>query len=190
MSPNLNELSEPQLHKLAVPCESNELLSIVYDGLRRLASRRLARELPGQTWQTTELVHEAYLRLIGSDQSWDGRAHFFAAAAEAMRRLLVERARRKQRDKHGGNRKRVKLHDSAGHSEASSEEIVLVNDLFEQFAVENPIEAEAAKLRYFAGMNLEEIAQVLGVSVTTAHRYWSFARAWFRVELESDEDSN
>ena len=190
MSANLNEVNEPQSHKLAVPCESDELLSIVYNELRGLASRRLARELPGQTWQTTELVHEAYLRLIGSDQSWNGRAHFFGAAAEAMRRLLVERARRRKRDKHGGNRKRLELHDSAVHGEASPEEIVLVNDLFEQFAAENPVEAEVAKLRYFAGMNLEETAQVLGVSVTTAHRYWSFARAWFRVELESDKGSN
>jgi len=190
VSGNLDEVDEPKLHKLADPCESDELFRIVYDELRRLASRRLARELPGQSWQTTELVHEAYLRLIGSDQSWNGRAHFFAAAAEAMRRLLVERARRKQRNKHGGNRKRLELHDSAGHSEARPEEIVLVNDLFEQFAAENPIEAEAAKLRYFAGMNLEETAQVLDVSVTTAHRYWSFARAWFRVELEPDEGSN
>ena len=162
---------------------TDELLQIVYEELRSLASRRLARELPGQTWQTTELVHEAYLRLVGSDQSWDGRAHFFAAAAEAMRRLLVERARKKQRKKHGGGLRRRELPESVTENVIKPDEIVLVDDLFEEFSVQHPVEAEAAKLRYFVGFSLEETATALNISVTTAHRYWSFARAWFRVAM-------
>ena len=167
---------------------SNELLTIIYDELRRLASRRLDREAPGQTWQTTELVHEAYLRLVGSDQKWEGRGHFFAAAAEAMRRILIERARRKQRDRHGGRHRRVELHESAVEDGTRPDEIVLVNDLFDEFARQHPSEAEVAKLRYFAGFNLSEIAKALDISVTTAHRYWAFARAWFRVALASEQN--
>ena len=165
------------------PRAADELLAIVYDELRRLASRRLARELPGQTWQTTELVHEAYLRLVGGEQKWDGRAHFFAAAAEAMRRILVERARRKQRAKRGGGRHRIQLHESAVEDGTRPHEILLVNDLFDEFEREHPPEAEVAKLRYFAGFNLSETARTLEISVTTSHRYWVFARAWFFEKL-------
>lgn len=168
---------------------TDELLTMVYDELRRLASRRLARELPGQTFQTTELVHEAYLRLVGTDQSWDGRAHFFAAAAESMRRILVEHARRKQRQKHGGGRQRVKLHESAVECGDLPEEILLVDDLFNALAKQHPQEAEVAKLRYFAGFHFNETAQALGISVTTAHRYWTFARAWLFRELRSQDAS-
>jgi len=166
------------------PRASDELLTLVYEELRQLASRRLAREVPGQTWQTTELVHEAYLRLLGSDQTWDGRGHFFAAAAEAMRRLLVERARRKGRERHGGGRRRLALHESAVEKGAAPDEILLIDDLFDQFEQRHPAEAKVAKLRYFAGFNLRETAAALELSISTAHRYWDFARAWFLAELQ------
>ena len=162
-----------------------ELLPLVYDELRVLASSRLAREA-NVSLQTTELVHEAYLRLVGPDTKWKGRAHFFGAAAEAMRRVLVDRARRKQRVKHGGDRQRVELHDSAIEAGVSPEEILIVSDLFDNLAEQHPTEAEVAKLRYFAGFTLTEVAQALDISVGSAHKYWRFARAWLYREYESE----
>lgn len=159
---------------------AEELLPIVYDHLRSLASRRLAHEPPGQTLQTTELVHDAYLRLVGSEQSWQGTSHFFAAAAEAMRRILVERARKKKRIRHGGDRQRIELHDATDRKGPSVEEVLLVNDLLDRFAAEHPAEAELVKLHYFAGLNISEAGRVLGISSSTAHRHWTFARAWLR----------
>jgi RNA polymerase sigma factor (TIGR02999 family) len=164
---------------------AEELLPLLYNELRTLASSRLAKE-PQQSLQTTDLVHEAYLRLIGSDTKWQGRAHFFAAAAEAMRRVLVDRARRKQRIKHGGDHHRVALHDSAMEAGSSPAEILMVNELFDRLAEKHPTEAELAKLRYFAGFSLTEAATALEISVGSAHKYWKFARAWLYRELNKD----
>ncbi len=164
---------------------TEELLPLVYEELRVLARGRLAREA-NESLQTTDLVHEAYLRLVGSDVKWKGRAHFFGAAAEAMRRLLVERARRKQRIKHGGDRKRVELHDSAMQVGSSADEVLIVHELFDRLTEEHPREGELAKLRYFAGFSLAEAAQALDYSTTTAHKYWKFARAWLYRELNKE----
>ncbi len=163
-----------------------ELLPLVYDELRALASSRLAREGQHQSLQTTELVHEAYLRLVGLDQKWEGRAHFFGAAAEAMRHVLVDRARRKRRIKHGGNHKRIELHDSAMEAGSSPAEILVVNDLFDRLVEKHPTEAELAKLRYFGGFNLTEAAAALDISVGSAHKYWKFARAWLYREYNKE----
>ena len=162
---------------------AEELLPLVYDELRALAGSRLARS-PGQSLQTTELVHEAYLRLVGSDKQWEGKRHFFAAAAKAMRCVLVDRARRKQRIKHGGNRRRVELHDSAMEAGSSPDEILIVNELFDRLAEQHPVEAELAQLRYFAGFNFAEAAAALDISIGSAHKYWNFARAWLYREYE------
>lgn len=168
---------------------SDELLPIVYDELRILASQRLAREWPNNSLQATELVHEAYLRLVGGDGTWQGLAHFFAAAAEAMRRILVDRARAKRSLKRGGGR-RVELHDSAvqaASADAAADEILVVSDLLDRFAEKHPEEAELAKLRYFADFNISEVARALEIPVSTAHDRWNFARAWLRREVEKDE---
>ena len=165
---------------------AEQLLPVVYDELRRLASQRLARELPGNTLQATELVHEAYLRLVGEDKRWEGNAHFFAAAAEAMRRILVDRARAKKSVKRGGDRKRLELHESAIkalRADSAADEILLVNELLERLAEEHPAEAEIAKLRYFAEFNISEAAKALEIPVSTAHHRWNFARAWLRCEM-------
>ena len=162
-----------------------ELLPLVYDELRALASSRLAKDAQ-HSLQTTDLVHEAYLRLVGSNTQWDGRAHFFGAAAEAMRRVLVDRARRKQRIKHGGGRRRVELHDSAMEAGSSPDEILIVNELFDRLAEQHPTEAELAKLRYFVGFTLAEAAAALDISVGSAHKYWKFARAWLYREYSKE----
>jgi RNA polymerase sigma factor (TIGR02999 family) len=167
------------------PQATGELLPIVYNELRRLAGRKLAAEPDHPTIQTTELVHEAYLRLVGSDQSWDCRGHFLAAAAEAMRRILVDRARRRRRVRHGGNRRRVELHESAVKAGDAPEELLVVNDLLEHLAEKHPIEAEIVKLHYFAGLNISEAAAVLGIPVSSAHRQWNFARAWLFRRLKN-----
>ena len=176
----INRLEEGEL------AASTELLPIVYDELRRLANSRLANS-PDQSLQTTELVHEAYLRLVGSDQRWQGRAHFFAAAAEAMRRVLVDRARRRHRQKHGGDRQRVELHDSAMSSGCTPDELLLVDDLFDRLAEKYPKEAEVAKLRYFAGFNHREAAEALELPVSTVHDHWTFAKAWLFRELRKGD---
>lgn len=168
---------------------SQELLPVVYDELRRLAAQRLARESPGNTLQATELVHEAYLRLVGSEKRWEGNSHFFAAAAEAMRRILVDRARAKKSTKRGGDRKRIELHESAikaSQAGSAAEEILQVNDLLDRLAEKHPVEAELAKLRYFAEFNVTEAAKALEIPVSTAHHRWNFARAWLRCELQKD----
>ena len=162
---------------------AEELLPLVYEELRRLASQRLAHEIPGQTWQATELVHEAYLRLVGSDQAWEGSGHFFSAAAEAMRRILVERARQKKRIRHGGGRNRVGLNDEAVAEGPSPEEILLVDDLLDRFAEHHPAESQIVKLHYFAGFNISEAARALGLPTSTAHLYWRFAKSWLRQYL-------
>lgn len=165
---------------------SDQLLPLVYDELRALASRRLAKS-PEQSLQTTELVHEAYLRLVGADQKWQGRGHFFAAAAEAMRRVLVDRARRRKRAKHGADQKPMDLHDSAISAGCPPEEVLVVNELFDRLAERHPAEAEVAKLRYFVGFNHREAAEALGIPVSTAHSHWTFARAWLLREYRKGE---
>jgi RNA polymerase sigma factor (TIGR02999 family) len=162
------------------PGAAEDLLPLVYDELRRIAALQLRHEKPGHTLQATALVHEAYLRVVtpGGDQNWDNRRHFFAAAAEAMRRILVESARRKRRLRHGGDRQRVDLAEHDLPIEAPHEDVLALNEAFEQFAVEEPQKAELVKLRFFAGLDEQEAADVLGISRTTAARYWAYARAW------------
>jgi RNA polymerase sigma factor (TIGR02999 family) len=168
---------------------ARQLLPLVYDELRRVASRKLAEEAPGQTLQATALVHEAYLRLVGGDDpGWDGRRHFFAAAAEAMRRILVEAARRKHSPKHGGRLRRIEL-DRAHHVLESSDDLLLVDDALDRLASEDPTAADVVKLRLFAGMSVEEAGDALGLARATAYRHWQFARAWLLCELGDEETS-
>jgi RNA polymerase sigma factor (TIGR02999 family) len=165
---------------------SDELVPIVYEQLRHLAHRQLASEDPGQSLQTADLVHEAYLRLVGSDQEWEGRGHFFAAAAEAMRRILVERARKRRRIKRGGQYARVELTDAAISSGPTPEEVITVNDLLESLAREHRVEAQIVKLHYFAGLNISEAGRAVGVSSSTAHRHWNFAREWLQKAIRGE----
>jgi RNA polymerase sigma factor (TIGR02999 family) len=175
------------------PTAAEQLLPLVYDELRRLAARRLARESPGQTLQATALVHEAYLRVVGSDdgRGWDSRGHFFAAAAEAMRRILVENARRRGRQKRGGGRGRAELLEADLAVDDPPDEVLAVDEALERLAAEDRQAAELVKLCYFAGLSVEEAAQALGLSRATAYRRWTYARAWVRCEVlgQSDEKS-
>jgi RNA polymerase sigma factor (TIGR02999 family) len=161
------------------PRAAEQLLPLVYDELRQLARQRLAQEKPGQTLQPTALVHEAYLRLVGGEEArpWNSRGHFFAAAAEAMRRILIDNARRKRRPKHGGDRQRVDLDESLCESEGE-ENLLALDDALTRLARQEPRKAELVKLRYFAGLSLEEAAACLGISPATAKRDWVVARAW------------
>jgi RNA polymerase sigma factor (TIGR02999 family) len=165
---------------------ADQLLPLVYDELRKLAARKLAQEQPGQTLQATALVHEAYLRLVDVEkaQQWNSRGHFFAAAAEAMRRILVDNARRKQRPKHGGGRLRVELEDACSLAEDGADQLLLVNDALSQLTQESPEKAELVKLRYFAGMSIQEAADALGISRATADRYWSYAKVFLYCAIE------
>jgi RNA polymerase sigma factor (TIGR02999 family) len=163
---------------------TNELLPLVYDELRRLAAWRLSLESPGQTLQATALVHEAYLRLVGQKpHNWNSRGHFFVAAAEAMRRILIERARSRQRRKRGGNRQRVELDEAMLQVDAPSDAIIALDEALHKLALENEDIATTVKLKYFAGMSLDQIAGVLGVSRRTVSSYWAFARAWLYREI-------
>ena len=173
----MNNLSvSGQLHEAGT---AEQLLPLVYDELRRLAAQKLNRENPGQTLQATALVHEAWLRLGGDEQpDWQNRAHFFAAAAEAMRRILIDKARRKRALRHGGDQRRVDLDDLEIPTPGKNDEILAIDELLDKLATQNPVEAELVKLRYFVGMTLEEAADVLGVSARTADNYWAHARAW------------
>jgi RNA polymerase sigma factor (TIGR02999 family) len=169
------------------PSAAGQLLPLVYDELRLLAGQRLAQEQPGQTLQATALVHEAYLRLVGdgSGPHWDHRGHFFAAAAEAMRRILVDAARRKQAIRHGGGKRRVPLEDHHRITQ-SPDGLLAFDDVLTRFAGEEPAKAELVKLRFFAGLSTPEAASALGISVATAERWWVFARAWLLSELQED----
>src|SRR5262245_32877274 len=158
-----------------------DVLPLVYDELRKLAAARLAAEAPGHTLDATALVHEAYLRLVG-DQHFEGRGHFFAAAAEAMRRVLVERARRKKLPKHGGGRRRVELNEAHRVLE-SSDDLLLLDEALDQLCAEDATAVEIVKLRLFAGLSVEEAADALGLARATAYRHWTFARAWLRCEF-------
>jgi RNA polymerase sigma factor (TIGR02999 family) len=172
------------------PQAASQLLPLVYEELRKLAAQKLAQEKPGQTLQATALIHEAYLRLVDVDkaQHWNSRGHFFAAAAEAMRRILVENARRKRRPKHGGAHKRIDLADADPSYLANNDEILAVDDALEQLAAEDPQAARLVQLRYFGGLSVEEAAQLLGIARSTAYEHWAYARASLRVKLGMDAD--
>jgi len=162
------------------PHAPEQLLPLVYEALRKLAAQKMAQEAPGQTLQATALVHEVYLRLVGSEkgQHWNSRGHFFAAAAEAMRRILIENARRKQRGKHGGDRSRIELNEVVASELAPSVDLLALDEALTSLAARAPAKAELVKLRYFAGLPLEQAADAMGISLATAKRYWAFARAW------------
>jgi RNA polymerase sigma factor (TIGR02999 family) len=164
---------------------ADQLLPLVYDELRRLAAHRLAQERPGQTLQATALVNEAYLRLVGPEQDrrWDSRGHFFAAAAEAMRRILVENARRKGREKHGGGRRREHADLDDLSASGSPREILALHEALEEFARHDPLKAKLVELRFFAGLTLEQAAACLNVSPSTADRAWRYARAWLYAAM-------
>jgi RNA polymerase sigma factor (TIGR02999 family) len=167
------------------PQAAAHLLPLVYDELRKLAAARLAAEKPGQTLQPTALVHEAYLRLVGDGQprAWNSRVHFFAAAAEAMRRILVENARRRMRQKRGGERARVDLAAVAPAAPALDEDLLDLDDALTRLAVADPAAAELVKLRYFAGLSIPQAAAALGIGARSADRLWAYARAWLRDTL-------
>jgi RNA polymerase sigma factor (TIGR02999 family) len=168
------------------PRRATELLPLVYDELRRLAAARMARELPGQTLQATALVHEAWLRLISSErQNWQNRKHFFGAAAEAMRRILVENARRKKQLKRGGEWRRIDWDGFDLPSLGPEERILAIDEALEELTRVSPMEAEVVKLRFFAGLEHAEIAAVLKLSERTVHRYWSFAKVWLYDQLSA-----
>jgi RNA polymerase sigma factor (TIGR02999 family) len=170
------------------PAASQQLLPLVYDELRRLAAQRLTREKPGQTLQATALVHEAYMRLVdGAAQRWDNRGHFFAAATEAMRRILVESARRKGRWKHGGDAQRVELDESGLVTTLPDERLLAIDEAIDLLAKEDPQAAELVKLRFFAGFSITEAAEILGLSRSTAYALWAYARAWLQSKVEGAE---
>jgi len=164
---------------------AEELLPLVYEQLRKLAAHNLAQEAAGNTLQPTALVHEAWLRLVGApEQDWNSRNHFFMAAAQAMRRILIERARQKSRLKRGGDQQRVPLEELELATNADSETLLLIEEAMERLAKADPVKARLVELRFFTGLSLEEAALVLGVSTPTAKRYWAYARAWLFQELE------
>jgi RNA polymerase sigma factor (TIGR02999 family) len=167
-----------------------ELLPVLYAELRHLAAALTARLTPGQTLQPTALVHQAYLRLVGQgeERHWDGRGHFFAAAAEAMRRILVENARYKRRVRHGGGLKRLDLDGIDVADDAADERLLALDEAIAKLAAEEPEVAEVVKLRYFVGLTIEQTAEVLGISVRTANRHWAYARAWLHGQLKESGD--
>ena len=185
----MNEVSQI-LHALAHgdPSAASQLLPLVYDELRQLAAQRLAHEPAGQTLQPTALVHEAYLRLVGEgeDPHWDSQGHFFAAAAQAMRRILVDNARRRGREKHGGDRRRVPLEAVPLEAPNPRDDLVALDDALTRLAAEDPQAARLVELRHFAGLTGAEAAQLLDISPRTADRVWAFARAWLHRELQGD----
>ena len=171
---------------------ADELLPLVYQELRQLAAQRMKKEKPGQTLQATALVHEAYIRLVGSEgQNWSSRAHFFAAAAEAMRRILIDIARRKKSLKYGGDRKRVDLDEAVlvDDSDIGSDELIALDEALERLSKKDKVKAELVKLRYFAGLTGEQAAELLGISQSTADRYWAYARSWLRLEITKGDEA-
>jgi len=165
---------------------ADELLPLVYEELRKLAARRMANESPGQTLQPTALVHEAWLRLVGSEQqTWQNRAHFFGAAAEAMRRILIDRARRKRALRHGGGQQRLDIQEFEIAANSDDDQLLAVNEALDQLALEDKPKAELVKLRYFVGLTIDEAAQMLGISPPTAKRWWAYARAWLYHQIKS-----
>jgi RNA polymerase sigma factor (TIGR02999 family) len=180
------------------PHAASRLLPLVYDELRRLAALQLARESGGQTLEPTALVHEAYLRLVGrpgqepgaKEPHWDNRGHFFAAAAEAMRRILIDNARRKLRPKHGGGRHRVSGDIAAPQPEMPLEDLLALDEALDKLAREEPARAELVKLRFFAGLTMPEVAEVLGISLATAERHWTYARTWLFARLQDAPEAS
>jgi RNA polymerase sigma factor (TIGR02999 family) len=174
------------------PHASEQLLPLVYNELRELAAQKLAQEKPGQTLQATALVHEAYLRLVdvATAPHWDSRGHFFVAAAEAMRRILIDNARRKQAEKHGGGWQRHELLEAELAIDSTGDELFAVDAALTQLATGEPLIAKLVELRFFAGLTLEEAAECLGISQRTAYRHWAFARAWLRRELDRTGEGN
>ena len=170
------------------PAAAEQLLPLVYDELRKLAAARLAQEKPGQTLQATALVHEAYVRLVGGEreQLWDNRGHFFAAAAEAMRRILVDQARRKGREKRGGGAVRVALDEIDLAAPPPSHDLLAIHEALSRLEAEDLQASQLVKLRYFAGLSLTEAAEAMGISRTTAYEQWAYARAWLRCALADD----
>jgi RNA polymerase sigma factor (TIGR02999 family) len=173
------------------PQAAEQLLPLVYDELRKLAAQRLAQEKPGQTLQATALVHEAYLRLVDTEQAqhWNSRGHFYAAAAEAMRRILVENARRKRRGRHGGGGQRIDLDHACAISESPPDDLLALDEALSTLAVLTPVRAELVRLRFFGGLTMPEAAQTLGISLTTAERHWRFARAWLYAEITKGDEN-
>ena len=166
---------------------AEQLLVLVYDELRRLAASRLANEAPGQTLQPTALVHEAWLRLVGDQNpSFKDRTHFFRASAEAMRRILIDRARRKKTQRHGGGYQRIDFEEFDLAAPSADDQLLAMNEALDKLALEHPVQAELVKLRYFAGLTNEEVSGVLGISVSTAKNYWTFSRAWLLNEMEGE----
>ncbi len=167
------------------PCASEQLLPLVYDELRKLAAQKLAQEKPGQTLQATALVHDVYIRLVDVEkaQHWNSRGHFFAAAAEAMRRILVEAFRRKQAQKHGGNQHRLALSEADLAIGDGNFDILALNDAIERLAADDAAAARLAELRIFAGLSVDEAGQALGLPHTTAYRQWTYAQAWLRAAM-------
>jgi RNA polymerase sigma factor (TIGR02999 family) len=187
----LNAIENGDAHAAA------HLLPLVYDELRKLAAQRIANEKPGQTLQATALVHEVYLRLVAcrdasasGSAKWDNRGHFFAAAAEAMRRILIDNARRKNADRHGGGWHRQDIIDTELAIDSTGDELVAVDDALSRLAHHEPEIARLVELRFFAGLTLKEAARCLGISPRTAHRHWVYARAWLRRELDHAEQAN
>ena len=164
---------------------AEELLPLVYEELRKLAAAKMAQEAQGHTLQPTALVHEAWLRLVGApDQHWNGRGHFFGAAAEAMRRILVENARRKRRLRHGGGQERVDLDETEIVAQAEDEKVLQVDGALEELGREDPAQAQVVKLRFFGGLKNEEVAEVLGISSKTVQRYWTHAKSWLYQRIK------
>ena len=171
------------------PKAADQILPLVYEELRQLASYRMANEKPGQTLQATALVHEAYLRLVDDEtQQWDHRGHFFAAASEAMRRILVDKARKKLTAKRGGDFKRIDIADIDLSSPDPDEKTLIVNEALDDLALEDPVKAEVVKLHFFAGFTHAETADALGISEKTARRYWSYAKVWLFQRFESQSE--
>ena len=172
---------------------AEELLPLVYQELRQLAAQRLSKEVPGQTLQATALVHEAYIRLVGAeDQNWSGRGHFFSAAAEAMRRILIDIARRKKSLKYGGDRQRVDLDKAvlATDDNASADNLIALDEALEKLSKKDKVKADLVKLRYFAGLTAQQAAEVLGISHSTADEHWAYARSWLRVEITKGDETS
>ena len=172
--------------KAGDPKAAEELLVLVYEELRRLATAKLAREARGHTLQPTALVHEAWLRLVGDEsRSFNDREHFFRASAEAMRRILIDRARRKRAQRHGGGFQRIDFDRFDAAAPDADDQLLALNEALDKFALQHPVQAEAVKLRYFVGLTHEEISEVLGVSLATAKNYWMFSRVWLLNQIES-----
>jgi RNA polymerase sigma factor (TIGR02999 family) len=173
------------------PRATEKLFPLVYEELRLLAAQKMSQELPGQTLQATALVHEAYIRLVeGVDHNWNSRGHFFKAAAEAMRRILVENARRKKRLKCGGNRQKVELRDQDLSIEKESDNLLALNEALDKLSEEEPSVADLVKLRYFAGLTIEQVAEIQGISRRSVIDHWAYARSWLTREITKDGEEN